>query len=407
MKSTSLKSNAIKSYFAMAFLLMPLSFLFVGGTIQKKSFIEKLAAEYVSDDANNALVIGIIRNGKQEVFTFGETERGNHKKPNANAIFELGTTSEVFTTSLLALLESEGKISSLEGVQDVLKGKMTIPFYQRIVCKPRPITDRDSYRFKTNSCYPDPQDAPQMMVLCDLATHSAGLPTTPFADIFDPKNSFSTYSLDSLNRDVSELPTNQAFGYQYNYSMLGMGLLGEAMGIKTKKDYETLLKETILGPLSMTHTFTTPTGEQAALFLNGHNSKGKAVNHRNYNALTPAAGIRSSVPDLLTFLNANLTPTTKFNIALGETHIPRLFTDHTNKDYMIGWGWISKPMSDKSKKRLYWQCGEQGGFATFMGFNKESNIGVVILSNSANRTDDTGFKILEYLENAPKTAFKD
>jgi CubicO group peptidase (beta-lactamase class C family) len=246
-----------------------------------------------------------------------------------------------------------------------------------------------------------------MMVLCDLATHSAGLPTTPFADIFDPKNTFSTYSLDSLNRDVSELPPNKAFGYEHNYSMLGMGLLGEAMAVKMGKDYETLLKERILGPLSMTHTFTTPTVEQAVLFLNGHNSKGKSVKHRNYNALTPAAGIRSSVPDLLTFLNANLTPTTKFNIALGETHIPRLFTDHTNKDYMIGWGWISKPMSDKSEKRLYWQCGEQGGFANFVGFNKENNIGVVILSNSANRTDDMGFKILKYLENAPKTAFKD
>jgi CubicO group peptidase (beta-lactamase class C family) len=407
MKNKSLKLGSIKSYFSMAFLLLPLLLLFVGGTIQKKSFIEKLASEYVSDAANNALVIGIIRNGKQEVFTFGETEKGNHKKPNLNAIFELGTTSEVFTTSLLALLESEGKISSLEAVQDVLKGKMTVPFYQRIVCKPREITDRDSYRFKTNSCYPDPQDAPQMMVLCDLATHSAGLPTTPFADIFDAKNTFSTYSLDSLNRDVSELPPNQAFGYQYNYSMLGMGLLGEALGIKMKKDYETLLKEKILGPLSMTHTFVTPTAEQANLFLNGHNSKGKSVNHRNYNALTPAAGIRSSVPDLLKFLEANLTTKTKFNIALSETHIPRLFTDHTNRDYMIGWGWISKQINDKSKKRLFWQCGEQGGFATFMGFNKENSIGVVILSNTANRTDDMGFKLLEYLENAPKTALAD
>jgi serine-type D-Ala-D-Ala carboxypeptidase/endopeptidase len=305
------------------------------------------------------------------------------------------------------LLESEGKISSLEGVQDVLKGKLTVPFYQRLVCKPRAITDRDSNRFKGNSCYPDPQDAPQMMVLCDLATHSAGLPTTPFADIFDPKNAFSTYSLDSLNSDVSALSSNKAFGYEHNYSMLGMGLLGEAMAIKMGKDYETLLKEQILGPLSMTHTFTTPTVEQAILFLNGHDAKGKSVNHRNYNALTPAAGIRSNVPDLLAFMDANLRTNTKFNIALSETHIPRLFTDHTNRDYMVGWGWISKQTNEKSKNRLYWQCGEQGGFATFMGFNKANKIGVVILSNTANRTDDMGFKILEFLENAPKTALAD
>ena len=376
--------------------------------IQGQSFIEKLATDYVSDTRNHALAIGIIRNGKQEVFTFGENQKGEGEKLSPNAIFELGSTSEVFTTSLLALLESEGKVSSLDAVSGVLKGKVVVPNYQRIICTPpqttMPTAPEDMTHYRGNICYPDPNDAPQLMVLCDLATHSSGLPIEPPYNIFNTKNPYVNYTPDKLYHYVGNLPPTQAFGYQYNQSMIGMGLLGQALSVKTGKDYETLLKDKILTPLSMTHTFITPTTEQTTLFLDGHTAKGKSTNHRDYNALVPAAGIRSSVPDLLKFVDANLKTNTDFNIALGETHIPRLFTDPSDWKYMIGWGWISKQLNDKTKKRIFWKCSEQGGFASFVGFIKGSNIGVVLLSNSANRVDDMGMKILEYLETVPATA---
>jgi serine-type D-Ala-D-Ala carboxypeptidase/endopeptidase len=394
----------------LLFLIILLLTLIVTKSASQQSLIDKLGKEYVSDAANHALIIGVTQNGKQSVYTFGKTDKCT--QPSPNSIFEIGNVTEVFTTSLLALLEADGKISSLEPVADILKGKVKVPYYQRIICVPPPTTGSttsadDLARYAGNVCYPDPRDAPQMMVLCDLATHSAGFPSAPNIDLFSYKNPYANYSIKKLNREVSELPPNQAFGYDYNHSLIGMALLGEALGVKMGKDYTTLLKEQILGPLSMGHTFVTPTPEQAALFLNGHTIKGKLAPHRDYNALSPAAGIRSSVPDLLTFIEANLKTTTSFNIALSETHTPRLFTDHTNRDYKIGWGWISKPLSDKSKKRLFWRCAEQGGFASFIGFIKENKMGIVVLSNSANRVDDIGFALLKYFEGAAATVSVD
>jgi serine-type D-Ala-D-Ala carboxypeptidase/endopeptidase len=394
-------------------ILLLLILVISTGANQSKepSFIEKLGADYVIDARNHALTIGIIRNGKQEVFTFGENQKGSGEKINANAIYELGNVSEVFTTSLLALLESEGKISSLDAVAHVLKGKVKVPHYQRIICVPPKVTEpEDKTASKGNVCYPDPQDAPQMMVLCDLATHSSGLPIEPPYSIFNNKNPYAFYTIDKLNDYVGRLSPTQAFGFQYNHSMIGMGLLGEALSVKTGKAYETLLKEKILTPLSMTSTFITPTPEQTALFLDGHNAKGKPTNHRDYSALTPAAGIRSNVPDLLKFVDANLKTTTHFNIALSETHIPRIFTDPADWKAMVGWGWISsigipseKPLNSIKDKRIFWKSDEQGGFAAYVGFIKDSNIGVVILSNSANRVDDMGMAILKYLESTPAT----
>ena len=47
---------------------------------------------------------------------------------------------------------------------------------------------------------------------------------------------------------------------------------------------------------------------------------------------------------------------------------------------------------------MVWQCSEKGGFASFIGFVKESQTAVVILSNTPNSVDDLGMKILKLLE---------
>jgi CubicO group peptidase (beta-lactamase class C family) len=392
-------------------VLILLLFLTVGIKAQNhpfdRDFIDKKAFDYVNSKNNRALVIGIIKNGQKEVFTYGETEKGNKITPDKNAIFEIGQMTEVFTTSLLSILESEGKISSHEAVQDILKGVVKVPYYQRVICQkyPTDYPQNDEFRLPKTVCFPDPNEVPQMIVLCDLATHSSGLPEEPSMSLFMGKNPYKDYTLDKLNQFTNKLPPNQAFGYEYQHSMVGMALLGEAMSFKLKKDYPTLLKEKILDPLSMKHTFTTPTAEQAALFLDGHTSKGVLTSHRDYNALTPAAGIRASVPDLLTFIEANLNLKTNLNLALKETHIPRIYTDMRTPQYMMGWGWIIAPLDERdaaNKKKMLWQCGERGGFATFMAFVKESNTAVVVLSNTVNSVDDLGHEILKNLEKTPE-----
>ena len=376
-----------------------------------RALIDKLANEYVSLKKNHGLIIGIIKNGQKEIFTYGETQKGNGIKPDKDAVFEIGQLSEVFTTSLLAVLEKEGKISSLETVQDVLKGVVKVPYYKRIICEPLPkiMVTPESTNPQTTVCFPDPYDIPQLMVLCDLATHSAGLPVEPFDGVWVGNNPYKDYTVEKLNKYIGSLPPNDAFGFQYNYSMVETALLGEALAVKMNKSYETLLNDKILGPLSMPHTFINLNDAQDKFLLNGHTQKGKLTNHRDYNALSPAMGIKSNVPDLLAFLAANLdTPTglptdekSKLNAALAETHLPRIHTDVRNPDYMMGWGWIQSSLDErdsKNKKKMLWQVSEHGGFASYMVFSKSSGTAVVILSNSANAVDDLGHEILKSLE---------
>jgi serine-type D-Ala-D-Ala carboxypeptidase/endopeptidase len=374
-----------------------------------RAFIDKLGHDYVNLKQNHALVIGIIKNGQTEVFTYGETEKGSNIKPDKNSIFEIGQMSEVFTTSLLAILEWQGKVSSHEAVQDVLKGVVKVPYYQRISCQKyeREPTPTEGYRQPLTICFPDPDEVPQMMVLCDLATHSSGLPEEPTTGLFAGKNPYKDYTIEKFNNYINKLPANQSFGFEYQHSMVGIALLGEALSVKMKMDYPTLLRERLLDPLSMKHTFTTPTEAQAKLFLNGHNAKGNLTTHRDYNALTPAAGIRSSVPDLLAFMKANLSSNSFLNMPLRETHNPRIYTDLRMPQYRMGWGWIQAPLNERdssNKKTMLWQCGERGGFAGFMAFIKDSGTAVIVLSNSVNSVDFIAHEILKNLDKTPEKA---
>jgi serine-type D-Ala-D-Ala carboxypeptidase/endopeptidase len=377
-------------------------------TASERAFIDKLGHDYVGLKQNHGLVIGIIKNGQTEVFTYGETEKGNKIITPENSIFELGQMSEVMTTSLLAILEWQGKISSLEAVQDILKDVVKVPFYQRVVCQKY---DRDptadGQRPPLTVCFPDPTQLPEMMVLCDLATHSSGLPKSPTTSLFAGKNPYKNYTLERLNDFIKGLPTNQSFGFEYQHSMVGIALLGEALSHKMKTDYPSLLKARLLEPLGMVHTFITPNDAQAPLFLNGHNSKGHLTPHRDYNALTPAAGIRSSVPDLLAFLKANISARSPLNIALKETHNARIYTDLRKPHHMMGWGWSQAPLNEKEgsdKQNMLWQSGENGGFAGFMAFTKDTETAVVVLSNSVNSVYELGHEILKNLNKSPEKA---
>ena len=206
---TEYRNWRLSGWLTTAFILIIL-FLFIFVSTAKSQTIsqveiDKFTQSYVKDKRNKALVIGIIHNGQQQIFTLGETLKGNGIKPDSNSIFELGAVSEVFTTSIMAILETKGKISSLEPVGDILKGVVKVPYYQRIVCEtpPQNPTVPDELNKHRYICFPDPFDVPQMMVLCDLATHSAGFPEEPGVNIFNTKNPYASYILkNSINTSL-------------------------------------------------------------------------------------------------------------------------------------------------------------------------------------------------------------
>ncbi len=95
-------------------------------------------------------------------------------------------------------------------------------------------------------------------------------------------------------------------GEKYEYSNLGVALLGHILALRAGSDYGTLLHTRITGPLQMTRTGVEMTAEMSADFTPGHNYGLKKSQPLHVPTLAGAGDIRSSVNDLLIFLAANM-----------------------------------------------------------------------------------------------------
>src|SRR5438045_7621249 len=131
-----------------------------------------------------------------------------------------------------------------------------------------------------------------------------------------------------------------------------------------------LLDTKILKPLGMQHT-----GFDDAGLLAGH-TRNDFAPHWHFGALAGAAGLRSSVGDLLTFLQQNLQPqSSKLRAAL---LLARQAQTGTKQDVGLGWNIVEVEDGDQSWP-LVWRASRTAGFTTFLGFRTDRQQALVLL----------------------------
>src|SRR6185503_9743776 len=130
--------------------------------------------------------------------------------------------------------------------------------------------------------YPDPLYHPRQIVLCDLSTHTSGLPEMPFNLHENKKDAYGHYSLDDLYRFLNNFRPNFQTGLHYKFSPLGIAMIANGFAWKFNTDFETLLKINLLSPLQLYNTFISGNEEQHMLQISGHDKKGKKMNDIQY-----------------------------------------------------------------------------------------------------------------------------
>src|SRR6185503_2590223 len=131
-----------------------------------------------------------------------------------DTIYEIGSVTKAFTGTLLADMANRGELTLDAPLQDLLPKDVRLHLY-----KNKPIR------------------------LVDVASQTSGLPRMP--DNFvpkDPGNPYADYSPDRMFEFVGRHELRRAPG-EYEYSNLGMGLLGHVLATKAGKSYEGLLVE--------------------------------------------------------------------------------------------------------------------------------------------------------------------
>jgi CubicO group peptidase (beta-lactamase class C family) len=205
----------------------------------------------------------------------------------------------------------------------------------------------------------------------------------------DATNPYADYDAEKLNAFLSGHTLTRDPGERYEYSNLGVGLLGHALALRAGVSYEELVRRRILEPLGMSHTGMTLTPEMQEWMAKGHNQAGAVVPLWDFSALAGAGALRSDMHDMLLFLRANVgEPRTGLERAMRTAHEARA---PAGPNMQIGLNWHVRAVG---ADRIVWHNGGTAGFRTFIGFDPERRVGVVVLTNSAHGADDIGFHLV-------------
>ena len=220
----------------------------------------------------NHTVVGFsLRDGASEVLHTATTPA---HEPAADWIFEIGSITKVFTAILLCVLVEEGEVDPLAPLSEMS---------------------------------PDLSTVPKWITPESLTTHTSGLPNfylplwrVPFSPLQkDPYASFSRSDLLSWLQNWSG--KDPGTKRRYAYSNLGVGLLGEAMAMKTGVSFPDLLARKVTGPLGLIDTTARLSAEQISRFMQPRSTKGGDVPAWTFDALAGAGALRSSANDLIQF----------------------------------------------------------------------------------------------------------
>ncbi len=323
--------------------------------------IDELVRERVDAGETPAMVVAVFQDGKTTYYSHGYAHVESKRRADSRTLFEIGSITKTFTTTVIAQQAQEGKIKLADPVQGTLPTDVTMP-----------VRGDKSITFE------------------DLASARSGLPRLP--DNLKPSdetNPYIDYTEEQLYVFLNAYKLTRDIGSQYEYSNLGMGLLGVLAGRIDGKTYREAVDQRILKPLGMKSTYLNTPDRKDKNAAVGY-SDGKPVpawTWTDASCMQGAGGLLSNAEDMMAYLLANMNPPgNTLGRAMTDAHQARLDIGRNNMKIGLGW---------HIRNKIIWHNGGTGGFRTFAGYEPDKKMAVVILTNSTVGADDLGFHLMD------------
>jgi CubicO group peptidase (beta-lactamase class C family) len=320
--------------------------------------------------ATGMVVATIEPDGSQSLAAYGSPGPGALPL-DADSVFEIGSITKVFTAILLADMADRGEVRLDDPVTKHLPATVRIP-----------------------------ERGGKQITLLDLTTQVSGLPRMP--DNFTPKdlaNPYADYTPQQMFEFLGRYQLTRDIGAQFEYSNLGVGLLGQALTHRAGKPYDALVRERILTPLKMDHSGIAFTPWMRTHLAKGHNAQGAVTSNWDIPAFAGAGALRSTMHDMVIFARANLGMLATAQQGAPEIRRLQALMQQTHKiqrsvgrpDTSIGMGWVVQTVKDRE---VVWHNGGTGGYRTWLGLDRARKVAAIVLTNSALSNDDLGFELL-------------
>ncbi|MCU7618443.1 beta-lactamase family protein [Chryseobacterium sp. PBS4-4] len=287
------------------------------------------------------LSIAVIKNRKTNYY--GIIKENDSIKPieNQRKVFEIGSITKVFTSTVLASLVEDKKINLADHVDS---------YYH--------------FKFKENT----------NISFESLANHTSGLPRLPEnLDLSNESNPYQDYGKKELENYLkNSLTLENKPSKSYAYSNLGAGLLGYTLGLSQKTSFQELLKKKIFDKYKMMNSFTNSQNLGGKL-IKGLDINGEIIPNWDFDVLFGGGGILSTTEDLAKFAAA------QFNSKNKELALTRRPTFDISEKMKIGLGWHI--LKSENGQNIFWHNGGTAGYSSSMTLSTDNKTAVIILSN--------------------------
>ena len=294
---------------------------------------------------------------------YGVRKAGETSPIDENTVFRLASVSKTITGVLAGILASENTIALDEKVIDYLPGfKLKVPE-------------------STNS-----------ITIGNILSHTSGLIAHAFDIMVEDK-----VPLDQIIQRLNEVEIVAPPGLVYAYQNVMFSVFDPIVATKTKKSFQTILREKVFEPFGMKNASTDfesfQKNENKACphqkTANGFASVG--LNDRYYST-APAAGVNASISDMGRFLVAvSQKDSTLFSKEARKIVFKPQVESLLKRSYYHNWGQIGPKyyaigwrIINYKDHTIAHHSGYVAGYQSEIAVCEEEEIGIAVLSNSPN-----------------------
>jgi serine-type D-Ala-D-Ala carboxypeptidase/endopeptidase len=263
--------------------------------------------------------------------------------------FEIGSVSKTMMAALLADLIREGKASLDDPLSAYLPEHAKVPAFGG-----KPI------------------------LLRHIVTHTSGLPAIPAGmEDEDLANPYARLSEADLLGALSKTTLPQAPGARFEYSNFAAMLLSYAIARRAGDDFETLLETRLFSPLGMDGAYIGRVPEDVKPAV-GHISNGKLTPAWTFRSeFAGVGGVRATLDDMVRYVQGHMGAAPAPLDASLRLSRQRVTTEGGQPMAMH---WMLPRLGDHD---VYAHEGGTGGFSSFVAFDPERRLGVIVLSDTA------------------------
>lgn len=345
--------------------MLSISFSLVNAQDENIAEIEDLITKGIEEGTFVGIAIGYINpDGDISYITEGTLSAESDKEVDENSIFDIASITKVFTSLALAEFLEERSTSLESKAELFLPSDFTLPNYDG-----------------------------KEITLKHLVTHTSGLPRLPGnLEMKNTQNPYGDYSREKLVSFLRDHELRREPGSTFEYSNLGIAVLGHILEEQYGMEYEQIIREHIATPFEMKSTGIDFVNDSSRYTIGHFN--GNIVPYWDFPGVEAMGALSSTVSDMVKFMQAQINPErTNMSGAILKTHELSFDISDENPKLLdgIGMGWLLSTEQDS----IMWHNGGTGGYHAFAGFNLENDKGVVVLSNSRSSIDYIGFYLLD------------